>query len=378
MDHSDHSPSPEGTFTAAVPSRSELQDYNPQGCLGFLGWSASAFVLPVFSPTFYSRAVRSRLFTAMAFFFFFALALSVVQTLSLVNNLLQIRREMQDAYRNNEFPVIRIEGGEAQVEGPQPYVFIDDETTLVAVDTSGTYQDIDYDRYSQGLLLTRRALVYLTNTGEYQRIPLHQLQIALNMNPKEALVLDAQTVLSLWTLMGIFLTLTALFGLLLLNTFGRLVMLILLALILWGLTILVRKETSFADILAPGFYAIVPAVYFSTLLARIGLEFFGLFTVMAGVFWLVALLPALYPYRFNPAPSTLSEYFKSERPLRPWRAWIGLPLLILLAYETVFGWQAWYISWSTAFLTLIVLAAVSILPWRNMQKSAAAEAVTEL
>jgi hypothetical protein len=367
----DHTPAPDEQLPETTSPQPLRVDANPQGCLGYLGWFGAAFVLPIFSPTFYSRAVRSRLFTAMAFFFLFALAVSAVQTTSVVHSLLQVRGELQTAYANQEFPIIVIQAGEARVEGQQPYVLIDDGTTLVVIDTTGVYQDIDDTRYVQGLLLTRRSLIYLTSTGEYQKMPLSQLQVSLNMDP---IILDAESVLSVWTILGVFVSLTALFGLLLWNTFGRLVTMIMLALLFWGLTLLAKKQTSFAEVLAPGLYAVVPAVYFSTILGRTGFGFIGLFTVLMGLFWMAGLTAALYPYRANPAPSTLSEYLQSERPLRASRAWIGLPLLLFLAYETIFGWQPWYISWSLTVLTLLNLAAASLYPVMNLRKAAAAEA----
>lgn len=354
-----------------ISPAAQVGEENPPGCLGTLGWLAAAFVLPVFSPTFYHRAARARLFTAMAFFFIFALAVSAVQAGMLGYTLFQVGGEIQTAYAEGRFPVIHIQAGEARVDGPQPFILVDNATTLVAVDTSGVYQDIDFDRYSQGLLLTRRSLIYLTNTGEYQKIPLSQLQMALDADP---LVLDGENVLSLWTVFGTLVGVLGLFGLLLWNTFIRLTGLIAFGLVLWGLAALARKDTNFAEVLATGIYALVPAVYASSLLSRAGMNFMGQFTVLAGIFWVLALLAALYPYHPVTSPSTPSEYLRSVRPLRAWRAWIGLPLLVLLAYESIIGPFEWYISWSLAFLTLASLVGTSLLPMLSLEKPLTAHA----
>jgi hypothetical protein len=352
------------------------EEMNPAGCGGLLAWLGAAFVLPVFSATFYYRAARSRLIYAMAFFFLFALVLSSVQTLGVVRGTIQTGQEIRRAYSTGKFPVIQIEAGEAIVEGPQPYILVDEERTFIAVDTSGIYTDIDTERYEQGLLLTKRSLIYLTSNGEYQKLPLRDLQLAMNANP---IVLDAEGVSSLWTIFSAFTALATLFGLLLWNTFARLTTLLAAAMVLWGITMVVKRETRFAEVLAPGIYAVVPAVYASNLLQQVGADFLGLFTLLLCLFWAAGLFLALNPKQAAASsPGRFREYWSSIRPPRLWRAWIGLPLLLFLAGQIIFGWLPWYLSWAAAILTLAGLAAVSLLPVLQSSGSESGEAVHPL
>jgi hypothetical protein len=347
-----------------------LAESNPSGCGGFLTWMAAAFVLPVFSPTFYQRAARSRLVYAMTFFFLFALVISLVQSLAVLRSLSQVRQEIVQAYAGGNFPIIRIQAGEAIVEGPQTYVILDADRTLAMIDTSGAVTEIDRSRYDQGVLLTRRSLIFLSNSGDYRKVPLRDLQMAMEMDP---IVLDQENVLSLWTYFGGLVSVAALLGLLLWNTLARLSMLLTVGLVVWGFTTILRRSTGFGEVLSAGIYAVVPAVYASALLERLTVSFLGMFTLITCLFWFAGLFFVLYPRQEFSSLSPWQTYAASARPLRAWRAWLGVPLLAVLAYEAIFGWGLWFVSWAVAILVLGLLLGVSLVPLLN-PKEAPAEA----
>ncbi len=336
------------------------------GCLGTSTEMAAGFVLPLFSLTFYRRATRSRLALALAFFLVFGLVISGLKTLGMIRSLVLVGTEIQRSFASGEFPEITISGGKAEVTGPQPRVLIDQNGSLVVIDTSGAYTDIDRTRYDQGFLLTSTELVMLNSQGNYQRLPLRDLQAAFQTDP---IFINGTTATSWWGTTSIAVTIISLFALPIWYCLVRLGHVMLIGLVFWGIAALIRPSTTFSRVMAAGIYAVVPAAYGQVLLSQVEVHFLGLFTLLLIPSWILGLVAAL-----STAPATatmepgnaarpgLAAALLAERPLRPWRALIGLPLLIDLALETIFTWDAWYVTWPLAFITLAALIVVSLLP----------------
>jgi hypothetical protein len=356
------------TPAARAAERAALAaELTPKGCLSSAGWLGAGFVLSCFSPTFYYRAARIPLVFAMGFFFLFALIGSTLQTMGLARGMFQVAGRIWDVHAEGDFPTITIAGGMAEVDAPQPYIIYDQNRTLVALDTTGVLMDIDRERYSQGLLLTRRHLILLTGWGDYSRQSLRDLQLAAGTAP---IVLDGDTVTGTMTALGTIATVIGFLVLFLWNSIGRLAVLILIALFFWTAAFLLRKETSFGEIASVGIYSIVPATYLHLLLSQVGVSFLGLFTLLSAVIWLGALFLAFFPRRKDLSPTGLSALFKSERPLRGWRTLLGLPMLAVFSLQIIMGWEGWLLPWGIAFLTMVVLLAVSAWPVIRFKQTA--------
>jgi hypothetical protein len=271
---------------------------------------------------------------------------------------------IQESYAAGEVPVITITHGIANVDGPQPYIFVDQRTSsdsvLVAVDTTGKLREIDRDLYEQGFLLTRTELHMLTPQNGYQVLPLAELHSAFNQDP---LVINAETVSQAWGVMSVIIVVFAFLFIAIWFTVVRLMIIAMIALILWGIVTLVKPNTSFGPIIITGLYAIIPAIYLSHLFSRSELGFPGLQTFLLLVFWSLGLLASFVDVKF----------LTQERPQRLWTALIGLPLLILYAVDLF--WQFPYpydlvALWGMTLLTVVVLIALRLyFHWKDSKPS---------
>jgi hypothetical protein len=337
------------------------------GCLGSLGWFAAGWVLPCFSPTFYAHAARRRVASAIAFLFLVAFIATGLHTLGAIRGLVQAGAEIQQEFASGRFPEITITDGVAEVNGPQPFVLVDQTGMLVVFDTTGVYTGIDRSRYSQGILLTRTTIVVLNAQGQYQEIPLSDLQQAFDADPID---INGETVVSFWAGFSVIATIVVGVFLFLWYTVVRLAYLALIALVLWGVAALIRPGVGFGPVLITGIYALVPAIYLHFLLGQISVTFIFLFTLLFVPLWIAALALALMTRAAAPASDSVTDYFKSERPVREWRALLALPLLLDFALEVIFQWKAWYVTWPLAFLTFGALVLVSLWPLFSKPKAA--------
>ncbi len=353
-------PVPPVTPTTASPPPSPAPvQARPGGCLSELGWLGAGWVLACFSPTFYYRAARRRVGSAILFFVMFGLVITSLQTLSLIRGFAQAGIEIRRAFEAGDFPEITLSGGVAEVSGPQPRILIDDPQSLVVLDTTGQYTEIDRRRYASGFLLTRTTLIVLNQQGQYQEVPLSQLQQVLNADP---IVINGETATNYWTIFAVIFSVIALVFLAVWNTLVRIAYLAVIALVFWGIAALIRPGTGFGPVLVAGLYALVPAEYARFLLSEVRFGFLGLFTIFLLPLWAAALAAALIPRAPAPASDSIADYFRAEHSPRLWRALIALPLLADFALESIFDWKAWYVTWPLAFLTLIALLAVSLWP----------------
>jgi hypothetical protein len=137
-----------------------------------------------------------------------------------------------------------------------------------------------------------------------------------------------------------------------------------LGLIMWGIAALIKRGTGFNVVLISGIFASIPPLVARWLLQTVNVHFFGLYTLMFLPLWALALAFALMDDRpsVDQPPSGFMNWLRSARPLRGWRVWLGLPLVIYLLLESLFHWRLWYVSWPLAVITAGLLLVISLLP----------------
>ncbi len=339
-----------------------MKEQVPAGGRGHeLAWLGMGFVLPCASQTFYRQAARRRLTSAVLFFLLFSLCLTGVSSLSLGRSMATAQADIRRSFEAGGVPEIIIKDGLARVSGQQPLVLVDEGGTIVVIDTTGAYRRLDRTRYTQGLLLTRTELHIMNTRGQYEVMPLGQLQQALGMNP---IVINADTVTRAWqAFAGIFAIVAAVL-LAVWNVLVRFAYLAVLALVAWGLLSLGGSGMGYGPVLITGLYALVPAMYVSYLLGRLGITFIFLQTIIVLFIWAIALWGIIPESGQAPAPA--------ERPLRGWRALAGIPFLFILALDGIFRLPyGAVVVWAVALLTLSVLVAAGLLTRRQADPGAA-------
>jgi len=323
------------------------------GCLAELGWLASGFVMPLGSLSFYRMAARRRVGSAILFFFIFTLTVALLATIGLARNMFAAGAGIRETFESGSLPEIVIRDGIAEVEGHQPMIVVNDESPagqrmIIVIDTTGQYKEIDRTRFDQGVLLTRTELHILNQDGRYQAVPLSEIQTMFDTNP---IIINAETASRGWNVFAAALTIVAFLGLVLWQSFVRLMFIAMIALLLWGLASIIRPNTGFEPILVSGLYALVPAVYLRYMFQRVGFSFPGLETFILIAVWVIGLLASL----------SQADFFKREGPPRLWRAFIGIPMLIVLAASVMFDFNyEKNIVAGAILLTLLALAAIGI------------------
>jgi hypothetical protein len=298
--------------------------HEPSGFLHDLAWFFSGAVLPMGSLSFYRKATKRSVGFAILFFFTFTIFISILATISLGVTMAEAVNRIHQAYAQGQIPNITISGGVATVDGPQPAIFLDQRsgsnTLLVAADTTGRLTQIDQSVYSQGFLLTRTELHILSKNQGYQRVPLSELQTAFSADP---ININEQTVSTAWVTFSAAISVLAFIGLVLWNSVVRLMIIAMLALILWGVWSLFRRNIGYGPFIITGLYAIVPAIYLSHLFSRSQASFPFLQTILLMIFWVVGLVGALSDEKF----------FAMPIPARLWTALIGVPMLLWLILD---------------------------------------------
>jgi len=216
---------------------------------------------------------------------------------------------------------------------------------FVAADTTGVLTEIDRSQYRQGFLLTRTEL-HILNNGEYQAMPLSEINTAFKKDP---LVINADTVTQAWQTFSGIMAIVMLIGLWFWHFVFRLMIIAIYALVVWGIVSLARPGTGFSPIIISGLYAVVPAIYISHLFTRSGFSFPGVQSLFLFIFWIIGLIASLMDH----------PMLKAERPLRSWTALIGAPMLILFIVDSFTAIPAPYgapVLWGVFILTFITLA----------------------
>ena len=266
--------------TNTISTSDDKQD----GFVTELIWILKGFLYPCWSGSFYQATARRRIILAFVFFLLFAFLLTSISTIRIALSLSEFESEIEVAFDRGEFPTITIRDGIALVDGPQPFVIVDEGRSFFAIDTSGKYQEIDLSRYSEGFLLTRTSL-HVLDDREYQQVPLDELNEVFG-NP---IVLDESQVLQIWDTVALFINWIVFLGLSLWNSLIRFAHIALTGLAIWGIVSIKRSGTSFGPILITGIYANVPAIYGHFLLAQIGFAFLGLYSILLILIWAIAL-----------------------------------------------------------------------------------------
>lgn len=306
----------------------------------------SGFVLSGCSPSFYYHAARRWLLTAVAFFILFGLILAGVETWGVANNMQSLRDDISAAFDEGKVPALTIANGEAVVHGPEPFVVVDDGMNLVVFDTTGAYTGAELNNYDSGLILTKTKLYSIDDQGDVQVAPLDmpflaQSTIEINETLAQRAVSAAQVLvfagLAFWrVVMGI-------------------VYITSIAFIVWGVAALVQRNISFSTVLTAGMYAVVPATYANYLLDRVAFDFFGMFTLLLLIGWAISLVAAAGERKSG-------DFLRGARPLRAWRALLGIPMLALLALDSVYQWtNGALIVWAAAAITYIALFGIEFM-----------------
>jgi hypothetical protein len=307
----------------------------------------AGFVLSGCSPSLYYHATRRWLITAVVFFVLFGLTLSSVETWRIANDMRPFRDDVNAAFDDGKFPAITIADGEAIVHGPEPFIVVDDGRNLIVLDTTGEYTgaELESGRYESGNILTKTKLYSLDDQGDVQILPLDlpfliSRNIEINANLAQRIVTYVQVLifsgLAFWHVgMG-------------------LVYITLLAFVVWGVVSLAQRHVDFGTVLATGLYAIVPATYAHYLLDRVRIDFFGMFTLLLLVAWAIGLVAAA-------GERHPGDFLRGKRPLRPWRALLGIPMLVLFILDVVFKWtHGAAIVWIAAIVTYLLLFGIEI------------------
>lgn len=263
----------------SVLQPAEYKNEENGAVLSWLIFTAKGFVFPCGSASFYKTAARKKLIGAIVFFLLFAIVITFVQTLQVIDAMSGIGDEIQVAYEGGEIPTIVIEDGIAQVDGPQPLIF-EENRNIFAIDTTGVMKEIDTRLYSQGILLTRTEM-HLLNEDGYQVFPLIDLQEAFG-NP---IVVDKTQALSLWKTASLWITIFGFLGIFLWNSLIRFVYILMIGLGIWGIVSIVKKGVGFSTILITGIYANVPVIYLWSTLKLVNVSFFSLYTMLLLAIW---------------------------------------------------------------------------------------------
>lgn len=325
------------------------------GCLGELGWFIGGFILPLGSFSYYRKAAAKSAGQAILFFFLFTITASFLASIGLGVTMQAAGRDIRQSFEDGTMPEIVIRNGVAEVDGPQPIILADmrddsSQRIIIIIDTTGKTRQIDSSKYDQGLLLKERELHLLNQNGEYQVLPLEDLN---TMFETDTIVIDADSATRGWRVFTISFAVIAFIGLILWNSIVRLMFISLVALALWGGVSLFRPDTGFGPVIISGIYSFVPAVYISHLLGRAGLYVPCLQTVLFLSAWIIALFVT-----FNS-----SDFFTVERPSRLWRAFLGVPFLLVLAADLILAFTyGEIVSWVLFILTGFALAVAGIIP----------------
>lgn len=342
------------TIETSTPQVHEPVQSKGTGCLGEIGWFLSGAVLPFSSLAFYHKAAQKSVGSAVLFFVTFTLAISTFITLSMAVTLFSVIGPIQQAYADGEVPVITITNGVAEVDGEQPYILVDGldangRPIFIGVDTTGAITELD-PNYYQGMLITRTELHLLTPQNGYQVMGLSEFNATFE---KDTIIIDADTVSQAWALISAMIVVFGFIFIALWHTAVRLMIILVIAMLMWGIVTLLKPGTGFSPIIITGLYAIVPAIYLSYLLSRAGLSFPGLQTFFLLVFWTIGLLSNFLNTKF----------ITEDRPLRLWTALIGIPVLIVYVVDMFVTFPSPYgvaALWAVSLLTGAIIIGLRL------------------
>ncbi len=233
-------------------------------------WLAMGLVLPAGSFTFYKKAAKRSAGWAVLFFLLFTSALAVISALAFNRQVDTAVTDIEKELTKMVFPAITVRNGVATARGPQPYTIYGSDREIFAIDTTGEIQEIDRTRFRAGFLITRDGIQIVDNNGRDQWVSWADVQGMIGQDP---LVIDKNAILGWVGILLGYIKAAALGGIWLWEVLGRLLILLVVALILWGIGALVKPGTGFGHVLAVGIYTYVPAVYLNFVLNQAGAKF---------------------------------------------------------------------------------------------------------
>jgi len=311
---------------------------------------ASALVLPCFSPSFYYHASKRKVAHGIAFMLAFGMLLASLKMLSFASAMQTVRRSVTDLFASARVPSITISEGYAKIDSQQPVVLADSQEMLIVLDGTGAYNgdELRAGHLNGGLIVSRDNLTLLNEQGETLIIPFSILKRWSWVDPR----IDASVAARLVSLT--YLILFA--GWALWFTWIRLLYVGLLAALVRALSGLSGRHIDFSSLLVTGMFATVPATYLTHLFERMGGLLYGRFTLFLMLFWATGLVAVVLPRKEG-------DLLRGQRPLRPWRALTGLPLLLAMALESIFGWNdAPVILVGAGVVSMLLFLLVALLP----------------
>jgi hypothetical protein len=307
--------------------------------------------MPCFSLNYYRRGVRRGSGLAIGFFMLFALCVTLVQTLRIGASLVSAGQDLQRAYLEGRVPTLVIQAGVATSDPARPFIISEESGTLIAIDTTGAIRNIDRTRSTQGLLLTRGAIQVL-NQGEYQTVPLSQVQQLLQMDP---IILDAPGVARLWQRLTLWVTGIVLGVMLLANLLLWFIAIAVLTGLVRALVGLLGWRGGYSEAISVGLYAAVPAVYVAYLLGLLGIRFTGMQALIQIVVMLIVFLTG--------AGEASQPDAAAWAPLHAWRSLVGVPFLAALVLDAVTPWPyRAMVMWALTLVTVLALVLVTLVP----------------
>lgn len=316
------------------------------------------WMLAAFSPSFYSHAGRRPAWRAVAFLLVFIAANMLVLTAGLTVRLQSFRETLAEQFRTGGLPEITLSNGRLTLHGQNPYV-AGTAGGRIVVDTTGTYNvsDVGPGSGDVSILMTETEYAAWDQDGQIQEFSWSDLQPVFGAQPFE---FNAAT---LYRWLDAFVIGTFFLG----GAFFSAVWLTYVAvtgLLVWGLAALIHRGTEFRQVLIAGLYAVVPAWYVyalsTILLPDVSvLLLWGSHTAA----WILGMASMIY---LKPGQATDGPL--AERPLRPWRALIALPLLLVIQAYLFFDFTD-TLRWVTAGLALLTAAVLVSLRLSSMLRS---------
>jgi hypothetical protein len=319
------------------------------GFVESLAWLGASAVLTCASQTFYRRALRRGMGLAVLAFSLYMLTATLL-TVGLVNQSIeQAARSLQVYLAQKQMPTITIRDGIATSDGSQTVVLEDQSpSSIIAIDFTGRYTQNSLNSYQTGFILNRDTL-YMKSSQGLRDYPLIDINNSLQTNP---ILVNAttiqQTIAKYRPLVG---TLTGIF-VFTWDCIFRLTFILLMALLMWGITSIIRPNAGYMPVLTIGLYAFIPADYANFLLESNQVSFFGMRTLLHLVIWGIAL--------------ALAFGKGSKQPLRLWRALLGIPMLAVMAYQYVFNDAG--TRWFVSIIMAVTVAALMVIGWYTREK----------
>jgi hypothetical protein len=269
---------------AVEQNKDQKPGKKPKDDSNFGYYFVSCFFLACGSVSFYKRATQRKLLWTITFFVFFGLLSSLLFTGFLFKDSSQTRQELVQGYDTGEIPTITIEHGIASAEGTQPWVSEADESVFI-VDTTNQLSASDLYEYEEYILLRRNEIQILSD-GRYQSVDLE----LINDDIADPIVIGKNFMLNFWRISFLFAELLIFTALAFWFIVVRFMYIAGIALILWGIRQIKRKDIGYKSILIIGLLANVPTIYIKNALSPFGISFFTFYTLLLLLIWIIMMV----------------------------------------------------------------------------------------